>query len=86
LWNSRHLLASVLSREGLFGSRPALIAIGLVLAFQLLFTYAPPLQFLFETQSLGAGTWLQIVLVASSVLFLVELEKWLLRRRAAVRQ
>ena len=86
LWNSRHLLASVLSREGLFGSRPALIAIGLVLAFQLLFTYAPPLQFLFETQSLGAGTWLRIVLVASSVLFLVELEKWLLRRRAAVRR
>jgi magnesium-transporting ATPase (P-type) len=86
LWNSRHLLASVLSREGLFGSRPALIAIGLVLGLQLLFTYAPPLQFLFETRSVDAGTWLQIVLVASSVLFLVELEKWLLRRRAAVRQ
>jgi magnesium-transporting ATPase (P-type) len=81
LWNARHLLASALNREGLFGSRPALLAIGLVLTFQLLFTYAPPLQFLFETRSLDALAWLRIVLVAASVFVLVELEKWLIRSR-----
>ena len=81
LWNTRHLLDSVLSREGLFGSRPALIAIGLVIAFQMAFTYAPPMQFLFGTENLEAATWVRIVAVGSSVLFLVELEKWWIRRR-----
>jgi len=83
VWNTRHLLAPVMSREGLLGSRPVLIAIGLVLVFQLLFTYAPPLQFLFETEPLDALTWLRIIVVAASVFFLVELEKALVRARAA---
>jgi magnesium-transporting ATPase (P-type) len=86
LWNSRHLTAPVLSREGLFGSRPVLLAIGIVIGFQLLFTYARPLQRLFETRPLDAETWLRIVLVGSSVLFVVELEKLVIRRRAARRR
>jgi magnesium-transporting ATPase (P-type) len=81
LWNARHLRAPVLNREGLFGSRPALLAIGLVLGFQIAFTYAPPMQFLFGTEALDAVTWVRILAVASSVLFLVELEKWGLRHR-----
>ena len=85
LWNARHLRESVLNREGLFGSRPALIAIGLVLVFQLAFTYAPPMQLLFGSESLDAATWARMVGVGSSVLFLVELEKWLFRRHASPR-
>ena len=81
LWNARHLLDPVLTREGLFGSRPALIAIGLVIGFQIAFTYAPPMQFLFGTEGLDAATWVRIVAVGSSVLFLVELEKWGFRLR-----
>ncbi len=80
LFNSRYLKASVLNRRGLLGSRYVLGAIGLVLVLQLLFTYAPPLQHLFSTASIGLGDWIRIVLVASSVLFIVEGEKWLLRR------
>jgi hypothetical protein len=38
-------------------------------------------QSLFGTAAIGADVWLRIVLVASSVLFLVELEKALVRRR-----
>ncbi|BCR03583.1 cation-transporting P-type ATPase [Desulfuromonas versatilis] len=79
LLNSRYLKASVLNRQGLFGSRYVLGAIGLVLVFQLLFTYAPPLQHLFATAAIGFGDWVRIVLVGSSVLFVVEAEKWLLR-------
>ncbi len=80
LWNARHLRAPVLNREGLFGSRPALVAIALVLVFQLAFTYAPPMQLLFGTEAIAPAQWLRIVAVGSSVLFLVEIEKWSLRR------
>ena len=70
----------MLNREGLFGNRYVLWAVGLVLFFQLLFTYTPPMQYLFRTESLGAETWLRIAVVGASVLFIVEAEKWLLRR------
>lgn len=38
-------------------------------------TYAPPLQFLFDTRALDLTAWLRIILVAATVLFVVELEK-----------
>ena len=80
LFNSRRLSAPILNREGLFGSRPVLIAIALVLALQLAFTYAPPLQNLFASRAIDVEQWLRIVTVASSVLFLIEIEKAALRR------
>ena len=69
-----------MSRDGLFGSRPVLAAAALIMLFQLLFTYAPPMQFLFKTQALDAVTWLKIVLIGSTVFFLVEVEKHFLRQ------
>ncbi|MGM0594309.1 MAG: cation-transporting P-type ATPase, partial [Pseudomonadota bacterium] len=81
LFSARHLIESSLTREGLFGNRYTLMACGLLVLMQLAFTYAPPMQLLFSTTALSATTWMQIVAVASSVLFLVELEKWWLRRR-----
>ena len=81
LFNARFLLAPSFNRAGLLGSRPVLIAIGLVISFQLLFTYAPPMQFLFQTEPLDAVTWAEIVAISSSVFFLVEIEKWVLRKR-----
>ena len=80
LLSSRYEWAPVLNREGLFGNRYVLWAIGLVLFFQLLFTYTAPMQFLFRTEALGAVTWLRIAVVGASVLFIVEAEKWLVRR------
>ena len=79
LFNARYLTASVFNRVGLLGNRYALMAIGLLLLFQLAFTYWGPMQILFGTVAIDAATWLRIVLVASSVLFLVELEKVFVR-------
>jgi magnesium-transporting ATPase (P-type) len=80
LFNSRYIMEPVLNREGLFGNRYILMAVVLLLLFQLAFTYLPPLQTLFGTTAIDAGVWGRIVLVASSVLLLVELEKALVRR------
>ncbi len=79
LFNSRYILDSVLNRAGLTGNRYVLIAISLLVIFQLIFTYAPPLQALFGTTAIAADVWLRIVLISSSVLFLVELEKYVVR-------
>ncbi len=80
LFSARFLYASSFSVNGLFGSRPALIAVALVVVFQILFTYAPPFQYLFRTEALDLMSWLVIVAVGSSVFFLVEAEKFVLHR------
>ncbi len=79
LFNSRYITASVLNWEGLTGNRYVLIAIGILIIFQLGFTYLAPMQSLFGTTAIDFNIWFRIVLVASSVLFLVELEKYFMR-------
>jgi len=81
LFNSRYTTASVFNRAGLTGNRYVLIAIGILIIFQLGFTYLAPLQSLFGTTPIEFTIWLRILLVASSVLFLVELEKYFVRHR-----
>ena len=80
LFNSRYISASVLNRAGLLGNRYALMATGLLILFQLAFTYSSAMQQLFDTVALDAFTWLLIILVSSSVLFLVEFEKYVVRK------
>jgi magnesium-transporting ATPase (P-type) len=82
LFNARFILAPVLNVNGLLGSRPVLLAIALVIGFQLLFTYAPVMQGLFGTTPIGLRDWGVLLLVAVSVLWIVELEKWVARRRS----
>jgi Ca2+-transporting ATPase len=48
---------------------------------QLAFVHAPPLQWVFRTVPLTAGEWLRILAVSATVLVVVELDKWLRRRR-----
>ncbi len=80
LFNSRYITASVFNRAGLTGNRFVLIAIGVLIIFQLGFTYLAPIQLLFGTTAIDFAIWLRILLVASSVFLLVELEKYFLRR------
>ena len=79
LFNSRYITAPVISWQGLTGNRYVLIAIGILLVFQLGFTYLEPMQSLFGTTAIGIRVWFVIVLVSSTVLFLVELEKFFVR-------
>lgn len=80
LFSARYLLAPSLTVKGLFGNRYALYAISLLIIFQLAFTYLSPMQTLFATTAIDLHAWLRIIVVASSVLFLVEIEKLLLRK------
>lgn len=84
LFSARYLLAPSLNREGILGNRYVLYAIGLLILFQLAFTYFAPMQTLFKTVDIGIDAWIRIILVASTVLILVELEKMVLRRYASL--
>jgi magnesium-transporting ATPase (P-type) len=78
LFNTRYLTASALNLAALTGNRYAVIATLIVLLFQLLFTYAPPMQTLFATTGLDALHWLLISAVGLVVFLVVEAEKaWL---------
>jgi magnesium-transporting ATPase (P-type) len=79
LFNSRYIKDSVLKWHGLIGNRYVLIAIMILIVFQLAFTYLGPMQSLFGTAAIEPITWARILLVSSSVLFLVELEKYFMR-------
>ena len=71
----------MLNRAGLLGIRYVLAAVATLFRFQLGFTVLPALQVLFGTTAIDLATWVLITLLASSVLWPVELEKAVLRRR-----
>jgi len=79
LFNSRYITASVINWAGLTGNRYVLIAIVILITFQLGFTYFTPMQSLFGTTAIDFYIWLRILLISSSVLLLVELEKYVVR-------
>lgn len=80
LFNSRYILESVLSREGLTGNRYVLSAVAVLVALQALFTYWPPMQYLFGTAALDLAAWWRIAGLGVLVFVLVEMEKALVRR------
>ena len=79
LFNARYLRASSLSIEGLFGSRPVLVTIGIALLLQVAFTYLPFMQVLFETRGLSFIEWMRIILIGALIFLIVELEKTIAR-------
>ncbi|HEU5283023.1 MAG TPA: cation-transporting P-type ATPase [Burkholderiales bacterium] len=80
LFSARFLQASSLNWDGLTGNRWVLVASAVLIALQLGFTYAAPMQTLFGTASLDARAWGLIAAFAVAVFFVVELEKAIWRR------
>lgn len=79
LINSRRIHAPAWTWDGVFGSRPVVLAIAVVCAFQLLFTYLPVLQRLFGTAPIDVVTWAGILAFALFLFVAVEMEKALWR-------
>ncbi|MFG1304740.1 cation-translocating P-type ATPase [Xanthobacter autotrophicus] len=81
VFNARSDEASAFS--GLFRNRWLWIAIAASLVLHAMAIYTPLLQHAFSTVSLGMGDWLICMAVASSVLWLRELSKMVVRRMVA---
>jgi magnesium-transporting ATPase (P-type) len=79
LLNSRYKLDSSLSLKAHLGNKYLAMGIGAVVILQLLFTYAPPFQILFETEAIPPWVW-PWLFVGGFVFFLVvEAEKLIIR-------
>jgi magnesium-transporting ATPase (P-type) len=79
LLNSRYKLDSSLSLKAHLGNRYLGMGIGAVVILQLLFTYAPPLQALFETEAIPLWVWPWLFLGGLVFFLVVEGEKLLIR-------
>jgi magnesium-transporting ATPase (P-type) len=80
LLNSRFLIEPSWLPRILTGNPYVPLAIGLVIGFQLLYTYAPFMQTLFQSAPIDAATWLRVATIALSIFLIVEIEKWVVRR------
>jgi potassium/sodium efflux P-type ATPase len=81
-WNSRSELQSVF-RMNLMGN-PFLFYSMLAAFFaQLAFLYVPAMQWLFRTEPITGQEWLQILMISSTVVIVVEIDKWFRRRSRA---
>ncbi|MCU0764721.1 MAG: HAD-IC family P-type ATPase [Burkholderiaceae bacterium] len=85
LFNSRHFVAHSLGRGALYGNPVAFWASVGLIALQLGFTYAPPMQALFRTAPLDAAAWTLIAGLGLAKFLAVELEKAVLRRFGVAR-
>ncbi|MFP4154830.1 MAG: cation-transporting P-type ATPase [Halothiobacillaceae bacterium] len=75
LFNCRYLRNPVFSRAGLFGNRYVLMAIGVMLVLQMLFTYAPFMNVWFRTAPIPLEAWAAILVFGLAVFVAVEIEK-----------
>ncbi|AKH22296.1 carbonate dehydratase [Sedimenticola thiotaurini] len=80
LFNTRYITAPILNRKGLLGNRYVLIAVLIVSIFQLLYTYLPVMQLFFHSAPLDSDAWLRILAAGATLFFVVEIEKWVVRR------
>ncbi|MCC2652645.1 MAG: cation transport ATPase [Microvirga sp.] len=80
LFNVRYLHMTSFSWQGVLGTPVVLIAIGVLVVAQLMFTYAPFMQALFETRPLSLADGVLIVVIGACLMILLEGEKLLMRR------
>jgi magnesium-transporting ATPase (P-type) len=79
LLNSRYKLDSSLSLKAHFGNKYLALGIGAVVILQLLFTYTPPFQTLFETEAIPFRVWPWLFAGGFVFFLVVEAEKLILR-------
>ncbi len=78
--NSRSETQSVFSMNPL---KNPFLFVSMVAAFfaHMAVLYVPPMQFIFRTEPLSATVWVQILLITTTVLGAVEMDKWIRRRK-----
>ncbi len=79
LLNSRYKVDSSLSLKAHLDNKFLPIGIGAVVILQLLFTYAPPLQALFESEAIPLRVWPWLLLGGLAFFLVVEAEKLIIR-------
>ena len=85
LLNSRYLLDSSVSITAHLGNKYLPVGVGAVVILQLLFTYAPPLQALFDNQAIPLWVWPWLFGGGLVFFLVVEAEKLIIRSTGSLR-
>jgi magnesium-transporting ATPase (P-type) len=85
LLNIRYLLDSSLSVRAHLGNRFLWYGIAGVIVLQLLFTYTPPFNAIFDTEGLPLAAWVWLIVGGILFFLVVELEKLVIRLIPALR-
>jgi len=85
LFNSRYLLDSSLSVRAHLGNPYLWYGLAAVVVLQILFTYAPPLHAVFNTEALPPSVWLWLILGGLAFFLVVEIEKLVIRSTPALK-
>jgi magnesium-transporting ATPase (P-type) len=86
LLNSRYLLDASLSLKAHLGNRYLPLGIGAVVILQLLFTYLPPLQRLFDNEAIPLWVWPWLFAGGLVFFLVVEAEKLVIRSSGSLRR
>lgn len=86
LFSVRYLRAPSLTLKGILGTRAVLIAVTVVVALQLVFTYAPFMETFFDTRPVDLIHGAEIIGVGIALFAVLEIEKWLRTRIAGRRK
>jgi magnesium-transporting ATPase (P-type) len=81
LFNVRYFTQSSIALKTFVENRIALLVCVVMLSLQGLFTYAPWMQAVFNTEALNLSSWLFIAVLAVLMFFVIELEKAILRKQ-----
>lgn len=74
LFNCKELETSVF-RTNIFNNKLLLLGVALMAFVQFTFTYAPFMQVMFRSEALEVATWIEILLISSAVMVLVEIKR-----------
>jgi len=85
LFSVRYLRSPSFTLVGVRGTRAVLAALGLVVALQLVFTYAPFMERLFDTRPVDFLHGAEIIAVGIALFAALEVEKFIVRRVARPR-
>jgi len=86
LLNSRYLIDSSLTLSAHLANKYLPVGIGAVVLLQILFTYAPPLQRIFNTEAVPAHAWPWLLLGGLVFFLLMETEKLIIRSSKLLRR
>jgi cation-transporting P-type ATPase F len=81
LFNCRSLTQSMF-RVGFFSNPMLFSGVAIMLILQLMFTYLPAMNLMFQSAPISLGTWGWILVISVNVSFVVGVEKWLRKKGA----
>ncbi|MFH8249658.1 cation-translocating P-type ATPase [Microbacterium sp. B2969] len=81
LLNCRFMSRSSITGDVFRGNRMIWISAGALIVLQLIFTYVPVMNTLFESEPLAAASWILPVVLSIAIFFIVEVLKAVFRRR-----